>query len=155
MKKLTKIISAVVAVVLAGGLIAAPAFADDPFCNPDMGAEAWKAMGCDDGTSGGTAVVSDVVVNILNVVIGMLAIVAVVFVVVGGVGYMTSAGDSTKLKKARDTILYAIIGLVICALAFGIVNFAVSIINGESGQQQSGGGGNSSSSPIDGNKYPL
>ena len=132
MKKLTKIITAIVAVVLAGSLVAAPAFADtnDPFCDPAMGEEAWKAMGCDGGsnTDAGTAV--DVVVNIITVIISILGIVAVVVLIIGGIGYMTSSGDSAKVKRARDTILYAIIGLVICALAFGIVNFAVSIING-------------------------
>ena len=123
MKKLTKIITAIVAVVLAGSLVAAPAFAE-------MGEEAWKAMGCDGGsnTDAGTAV--DVVVNIITVIISILGIVAVVVLIIGGIGYMTSSGDSAKVKRARDTILYAIIGLVICALAFGIVNFAVSIING-------------------------
>lgn len=131
MKKLTKIITAVVAVVLAGSLVAAPAFADtnDPFCDPAMGEEVRKAMGCDgdSNTDAGTAV--DVVVNIITVIISILGIVAVVVLIIGGIGYMTSSGDSTKVKRARDTILYAIIGLVICALAFGIVNFAVSIIN--------------------------
>ena len=41
---------------------------------------------------------------------------------------MTSTGDPAKTKKARDTILYAAIGLVICGLAALIVNFAVSAI---------------------------
>ena len=119
--------------VFVGGLISAPVFADDtdPFCNPEMGEEALKAMGCKDGQIQGGPAVADVVINIIEVVIGLLGIVAVVFIVIGGVTYMTSSGDSTKVKKAKDTILYAIIGLVICALAFAIVNFAAGIINGD------------------------
>ncbi|MBR5046520.1 hypothetical protein IKX73_02760 [Candidatus Saccharibacteria bacterium] len=72
---------------------------------------------------------SNVVVNIINIVIGLLGIVAVIFIIVGGVTYMTSRGDAAKTKKAKDTILYACIGLVVCALAFVIVNFAINIIN--------------------------
>ena len=63
--------------------------------------------------------------GILTAVIGALATVAVVVIIIGGVGYMTSSGDAGKVKKAKDTILYGIIGLVICALAFAIVNFVV------------------------------
>ena len=70
------------------------------------------------------------VTGILNAVIAVLATVAVVVIVIGGVGYMTSTGDAGKVKKAKDTILYGVIGLVICALAAAIVNFVIaSIIN--------------------------
>lgn len=71
-----------------------------------------------------------VLINIINGVIGSLGIVAVIVVVIGGILYMTSSGDSTKVKKAKDTILYGIIGLVICALAFAIVNFVIAKLNG-------------------------
>ena len=47
---------------------------------------------------------------------------------IGGVGYMTSSGDAGKVKKAKDTILYGVIGLVIVALSFAIVNFVISSI---------------------------
>ena len=80
------------------------------------------------GASGATFTNS--VTNILNAVIGVLAIVAVVVIVIGGVGYMTSTGDAGKVKKAKDTILYGVIGLVICALAAAIVNFVIANIIG-------------------------
>lgn len=66
------------------------------------------------------------IIGILNGVIGILAVVCVVVIVIGGVNYMTSAGDAGKVKKAKDTILYAIIGLVVCALAATIVNFVIA-----------------------------
>lgn len=68
--------------------------------------------------------------GILNAVIGVLALVAVVVMIVGGVSYMTSSGDTGKVKKAKDTILYGLIGLVVCVLAFAIVNFVISQIIG-------------------------
>ena len=68
----------------------------------------------------------DSVIGIINAVIGVLGIVAVVVIVIGGVTYMTSSGDAGKVKKAKDTILYGVIGLVVVALAFAIVNFVIS-----------------------------
>ena len=70
--------------------------------------------------------------GILNGVIAALGIVAVIVIIIGGVSYMTSTGDAGKVKKAKDTILYGVIGLVICVLAFAIVNFVIiNIIGGQ------------------------
>lgn len=68
------------------------------------------------------------ITTILNAVIAILGIVCVVFIILGGITYMTSAGDAGKVKKGRDTILYGIIGLIICVLAFAIVNFVIKNI---------------------------
>jgi hypothetical protein cdivTM_30108 len=65
---------------------------------------------------------------IINVVLGVLGLLAVVVIIYGGFMYTTSAGDSSKIKKAKDTIMYGVIGLVIALLAFAIVNFVVSSI---------------------------
>ena len=65
------------------------------------------------------------VTGILNAVIAVLGIVAVIVIIIGGVSYMTSSGDSSKVKKAKDTILYGVIGLIIVALSFAIVNFVI------------------------------
>ena len=71
------------------------------------------------------------VINILNGVIAVLGLVCVVVIIIGGVNYMTSSGDANKVKKAKDTILYGLIGLVVCVLAFALVNFViVNIIGG-------------------------
>lgn len=71
------------------------------------------------------------ITNIINAVIAALGIVAVVVIVLGGVQYMTSTGDSTKVKKAKDTILYGIVGLIICVLAYAIVNFVIGGLEGK------------------------
>lgn len=70
------------------------------------------------------------ITNVLNGIIAVLGIVAVVVIIIGGVTYMTSSGDAGKVKKAKDTILYGIIGLVVCVLAFAIVNFVIANIIG-------------------------
>ena len=67
--------------------------------------------------------------------IGMAGVVCVVFIVIGGVGYMTSAGDPSKLQKAKRTIINAVIGLIIVALSFAITNFVITrLANGQKSQ---------------------
>ena len=63
--------------------------------------------------------------DIINAVILVLGTICVVIIIIGGVNYMTSSGDTSKVKKAKDTILYALIGLVVCVLAFAIVNWVI------------------------------
>ncbi|MBR2543639.1 hypothetical protein IKF03_03565 [Candidatus Saccharibacteria bacterium] len=73
------------------------------------------------------------VTGIINAIIGVLGVVCVVVMIIGGVNYMTSSGDTGKVKKAKDTILYGLIGLVVCVLAFAIVNFLISDILSNNG----------------------
>jgi hypothetical protein len=62
------------------------------------------------------------VINIFSVVVGIIAVIMIVY---GGFRYITSGGDTTKITSARNTILYAIIGLIIVALAQFIVKFVL------------------------------
>ena len=77
------------------------------------------------GGGEGADLVTTTIPNIINIIIGVLAIVAVVVMIIGGITYMTSSGDAGKVKKAKDTILYGVIGLVVCALAYAIVNWVI------------------------------
>ncbi|MBQ6410223.1 hypothetical protein IJI18_03165 [Candidatus Saccharibacteria bacterium] len=148
MKK-SKIIIAIIAIILPifgfSYLSTNSAHATDSACtylSPDS--PAYRANGCG-GSS--TTELSDVVIGIINGVVGALSLVAVIFIVVGGVNYMTSQGDPGKTKKAKDTILYAVIGLIIAVLAFAIVNFViVNIIN----HTEDNNSNNNSSSTIEG-----
>ena len=67
------------------------------------------------------------VLNIIDWFLGIVGIIALIVIIIGGVQYMTSTGDPGKVKKAKDTILYGIIGLIIVALAAVIVNFTINI----------------------------
>lgn len=69
--------------------------------------------------------IGPIIVEIVKVVIGLAGIVAVIFIIIGGIYYMTSAGDASKVEKGKKTIIYAAIGLIICALAFAIVNWVI------------------------------
>jgi hypothetical protein len=63
------------------------------------------------------------IVNILSIIVG---IVAVVMIIIGGFKYITSGGDSGSITSAKHTIIYAIVGLIIVALAQVIVRFVLS-----------------------------
>ena len=60
---------------------------------------------------------------IINVILGVISFVAVVFIIIGGVQYMTSQGDPGKIAKAKNAIMYSVIGLVVALLSFAIINF--------------------------------
>ena len=81
----------------------------------------------DDGTD---VNLSATIGNIIQAVVGILGLACVVIIIMGGVQYMTSAGDAGKVKKAKDTILYGVIGLIICVLAFAITTFIINSVNG-------------------------
>ncbi len=63
------------------------------------------------------------VINILSLVVGVAA---VIMIMVGGMRYITSNGDSGQVGNAKNTILYAIVGLIVVALAQIIVRFVVN-----------------------------
>lgn len=70
-----------------------------------------------------------VVSNALGWIFGVTGIVAVIFIIIGGIGYVTSAGDPTKAQKSRKTLIYALIGLAIVGLSSIITAFVTNIIN--------------------------
>ncbi len=87
------------------------------------------------GTGGDTSCASDtaagdrvndiikLVINIFSLIVG---VVSVIMIIIGGLKYITSGGDSGNITGAKNTILYAIIGLVVVALAQVVVRFVLS-----------------------------
>lgn len=63
--------------------------------------------------------------SILQLVFGVLGAVALLIIAIGGLRYVISQGDPQATAKAKNTILYALVGLVICIAAFTIVTFVV------------------------------
>lgn len=66
--------------------------------------------------------------GIINVVLGVVGIVAVVVIIIGGVSYLISQGDAGKVAKAKNTILYGVIGMFVALLAFAVVNFLLTSV---------------------------
>ncbi len=73
------------------------------------------------------AVDSKTLGNVIGAVLMIAAVVSVVFIIIGAINYSLSLGDAAKIKKAKDSILYAVVGLVVAGLAFLVVQFVVGI----------------------------
>ena len=79
---------------------------------------------CDQGDPEGT--VNDILTTVINIFSLVVGVVSVIMIIVGGLKYITSGGDSGNVSGAKNTILYAIVGLVIVALAQVIVRFVLT-----------------------------
>src|SRR5258708_4350148 len=64
--------------------------------------------------------------NITNTLLLVIGIAAVIMLIIGGFRYVFSAGDPAATKGAKDTIIYAIVGIIVALLAFAIVNFVLA-----------------------------
>ena len=64
--------------------------------------------------------------NVVNLLLIIAGIISVIMIIVGGIRYTTSAGDAGQTKSARDTVIYAVAGLVIAIMSFAIVNFVLA-----------------------------
>lgn len=78
------------------------------------------------GTAGSTDRVNKLLQQIINIFSVIVGVVAVIMIIVGGFRYITSGGASEKVTSAKNTILYALIGLIIVALAQVVVRFVLS-----------------------------
>lgn len=85
-----------------------------------------------DDTGLGTANVKDIIVNIVNIALGFLGILATLVIMYGGWLWMTSQGSTEKVDKAKQAISAGIIGLVIILASYGIARFVISQIYGAS-----------------------
>ena len=86
------------------------------------GLEGAGGGGCDSGTGPSVESTVQTAINIVSWIVG---IIAVIMIIVGGAKYVTSGGDSNGIQSAKNTIMYALIGIVIVALAQVIVQFTL------------------------------
>jgi hypothetical protein len=64
--------------------------------------------------------------TISNVLLFLVGAISVIMIIIGGLRYVISGGNSSNVTAAKNTILYAIVGLIVAILAFAIINFVVS-----------------------------
>ena len=63
--------------------------------------------------------------TIVNILLFLVGAVAVVMLIIGGIRYVVSAGDQAQVTGAKNTILYAVVGIVVALLAYAVVNFVL------------------------------
>jgi len=87
----------------------------------DEGASAGRPTGAPDSFP-------EIFKRISNILIYLIGAISVIMLIVGGFRYVVSGGDSAGVEGAKNTILYAIVGLVIAFLAYAAVNFIIGQI---------------------------
>ena len=122
-----KLMSSVALVSLLGVLILAlpssvSAAAKDDVC---AGIGSFEAGGskCNDNEGPSVNKIIKVVINIISVIAGVIA---VIMIIVAGLKYITSSGDPNNITSAKNTLLYAIVGLVVVAVAQVVVNYVLT-----------------------------
>lgn len=128
MKKLITLLLIVLSFSFITGLTPKYVYAaEDPFkyvCN----GEAANSPTCKDrasSTSNPLLGTNGIITNVIKLLIIIIGAASVIMIMIGGFKYITSTGDSAKVNSAKDTILYAIIGLAVAILAQSIVSFVL------------------------------
>ncbi len=102
------------------------ASAKDAVCNGAAFANGTKGAECEEGA--GENKINNAVNNVVNLFSWVVGVAAVFAVIYGGFQYVLSTGDPAKATKGRNTILYALAGLIIVGLAQVIVKFVVGSV---------------------------
>lgn len=76
----------------------------------------------------GSADPMTIVINIIQLALGFAALIALVFIILGGFQWMLSAGNDEKIARAKKTISAAIIGIVIILISWAIVQFVINTV---------------------------
>lgn len=123
MKRITQMLTLFAAMAGMVLLVAAPVPEASAACE---GAECVR-RGANKVETGGskTNTVNKAIKAVVNTLLFVLGAVAVIMIVIGGLKYTTSNGDQERIKSAKNTILYAVIGLVVAIMAYAIVDFVL------------------------------
>jgi len=68
--------------------------------------------------------------TITNTLLFILGAISVIMIIIGGLRYVISGGDSAAVTAAKNTILYAIVGVIVAILAYAIINFVIGSFTG-------------------------
>jgi uncharacterized membrane protein YqiK len=129
MKKISLYLFSLAAVFTFMFGVMSPVYAADPV---DVLTEACKAnpngVGCENGKPATGSGLFTIIKTIIQVMIVIGGIIAVIMIILGGIRYITSNGDQADVKAAKDTILYAVVGLVVTIISYAIVYYVTRSI---------------------------
>lgn len=67
-----------------------------------------------------------IIANIIKFILGLIGVVALIFMIYGGVTWMTSSGNAEQVKKGKGALIWATLGLVVCFLAYSVITFVIT-----------------------------
>jgi hypothetical protein len=113
-------------VTAVGGAISSPAAYAD--CTTDATGGLSGGAGCAQGNDQQSDLFgpSGIFKTITNVLLFIIGAISVIMLIIGGIRYVVSGGDSGAVTSAKNTILYAVVGIVVAILAYAMVNFVIS-----------------------------
>jgi hypothetical protein len=93
-----------------------------------LGANPYNIKATDIGVPKSTGNVGQIIVNVAGLLIGLVGSLAVLFLIVGGIQMVISTGDAKKVQQARDTLTYAVVGIVVAIAALAIISFVANAV---------------------------
>lgn len=101
--------------------------ATKPACAAKAGADATGTKKSNCGTDGKSDCgINDTIKTVINVLLFIIGAVSVIMIILGGLRYVLSNGEASQIAAAKNTILYAVIGLIVALLAYAIVGFVIT-----------------------------
>lgn len=118
MKKLFIVLGIIGMFTFGGGLVAA---------TPVGAAAKDEILGATDKVNDGNATdLNATFKTVVNLLLFAVGAISTIMIILGGIKYTTSNGDQGAVQSAKNTIMYAVIGLIVAIIAFAIVNFVVT-----------------------------
>jgi hypothetical protein len=129
-QKIAQSLALVPLMALSLSVVAVPATANAA-CNTNnlsiaSGADCAQGNNTPSNLFGGNNSIFKTVTNILLFLVGAIS---VIMLIIGGIRYVVSAGDQTQVTAAKNTILYAIVGIIVAFLAYAAVNFVTKSLS--------------------------
>lgn len=114
--------------LLASSFVAVPAFADSNECDTNspslnVGVNCGKGQGMANNLVGQGGIVNTVI-NTMLFIVGILSVVMIIF---AGIRYVTAHGDKGQVESAKNTLIYAIVGLIVAIVAYALVGWVTSL----------------------------
>ena len=122
MKKFRVIVAALVATLMISGTSVMTVSAASCGTAKNCVEQGLSATGADTGNSDLASVLS----TITNVLMFLVGAVSVIMLIIGGFRYVVSQGDQSQVTSAKNTILYAVIGLVVAIMGYTVISFVIS-----------------------------
>lgn len=125
LRSLTLVPATALVLSFAAVPFAGATYAVTPTCGTGLNASNGADCAAGDGQSTDLFGASGIFRTITNVLLFLIGAVAVIMLIIGGIRYTISGGDSTAVTAAKNTILYSIVGIIVALLAYAIVNFVL------------------------------
>ena len=119
-----KLLTALIAIVMGGFMMAAPVFAEKCTCEDGSTGVSTAIIGngcsCDNGSGSSVVHIFKLVINIMSAAVGIIAAIGITIV---GIQYLTAGGSEEKTRKAKRRLFEIVIGIVVYVLLYALLDW--------------------------------